>query len=130
MVSLPQPVEQISESVPCKKGLPLLSRRDEEVGQRTNTYHRTLEPMPTAISIRSAVHFSLKHPRARQRLRDELAAAGVTKESYRACKGVPYLEPVARKALPMLAGVPLSPERYVPDTARAASSCRGGLSWV
>jgi cytochrome P450 len=61
----------------------------------------------------------LKNPRVWQRLREELAAAGLTKDScpasYKQCKAIPYLDGVVREALRMLPGVSLSLERYVPE---------------
>jgi len=72
----------------------------------------------TAITIRSALYFCLRHPPVWARLRAELAAAGVTKADcpvqYRACRHVGYLEAVVREALRMLPGVSLPLERYVP----------------
>jgi cytochrome P450 len=54
-----------------------------------------------------------------QRLRAELAAAGITKDScpvsFKTCKAIPYLDAVVREALRMLPGVSLSLERYVPE---------------
>lgn len=73
----------------------------------------------TAVSIRSAIYFCLKNPRVWRRLRDELAAAGLTKEScpisYKDSKAIPYLDAIVREALRMLPGVSLSLERYVPE---------------
>ncbi|OIW32755.1 cytochrome P450 [Coniochaeta ligniaria NRRL 30616] len=72
----------------------------------------------TAITIRSALYFCLKHPRVWERLRNELAAAGITKAScpvqYRTVRHISYLEAVVREALRMLPGVSLPLERLVP----------------
>ncbi|KAB5576281.1 cytochrome protein [Coniochaeta sp. 2T2.1] len=72
----------------------------------------------TAITIRSAIYFCLKHPAVWNRLRAELAAAGIRKSScpvqYRSCRHVAYLDAVVREALRMLPGVSLPLERYVP----------------
>ena len=72
----------------------------------------------TALTIRSAIYFCLKHPRAWERLRAELGAADIDKAScpvqYRDCRHVAYLEAVVREALRVLPGVSLSLERYVP----------------
>jgi cytochrome P450 len=72
----------------------------------------------TAVTIRSAVYFCLKHPPVWNRLRAELAAAGIDKAScpvqYKTCRRIPYLEAVVREALRILPGVSLPLERYVP----------------
>jgi cytochrome P450 len=70
----------------------------------------------TAITIRSALYFSLRRPSVWRRLRADLAAAGVHScpVPYRACRHVPYLEAVVREALRILPGVSLPLERYVP----------------
>lgn len=72
----------------------------------------------TAITIRSALYFCLKNPPVWNRLRVELAAAGIEKSScpvpYRECRHVAYLDAVVREALRVLPGVSLPLERYVP----------------
>lgn len=72
-----------------------------------------------AITIRSAIYYSLKTPGVWARLRDELAAAGLTKEqcplSHKATRNLPYLGAVVREALRYLPGVSLGLERYVPS---------------
>ena len=76
----------------------------------------------TAITIRSALYYSLRTPGVWTRLRSELAAAGLTKDrcpiQYRDCRSVAYLDAIVREALRILPGVSLSLERYVP-----ASGC-------
>jgi len=74
----------------------------------------------TSIILRSALYYSLKNPRVWNKLRHELASAGLTPErarkapvSYKEARGVPYLEAVVREALRYLPGVALSLERYV-----------------
>ncbi|KAK3934267.1 Pisatin demethylase [Diplogelasinospora grovesii] len=73
----------------------------------------------TAITIRSALYYSMKTPRIWQRLRSELAAAGLAKDScpvsYKDARAIPYLEAVVRESLRFLPGVSLSLERYVPQ---------------
>ncbi|KAK0717508.1 cytochrome protein [Lasiosphaeria miniovina] len=74
----------------------------------------------TAISIRSALYYCLKNPRVWQRLRAELAAAGLTAgggggvATYRDVRSVAYVDAVVREAVRMLPGVSLPIERYVP----------------
>lgn len=72
----------------------------------------------TALTIRSAIYFSLKHPRVWAHLRAELAAAGINQAScpvqYKDCRRVSYLEALVREALRVLPGVSLPLERYVP----------------
>ena len=72
----------------------------------------------TAIIIRSAIYYSLKTPRVWARLRDELHAAGLTKEHcplpYKHTRTVVYLEALVREALRILPGVSGTLERYVP----------------
>lgn len=72
----------------------------------------------TAITIRSALYYSLKTPGVWSRLRADLAAAGITKDhcpvSFKDVRKVPYIEAIIREALRYLPGVSLSLERYVP----------------
>jgi cytochrome P450 len=73
----------------------------------------------TAMTIRSVVYYCLKNLAVWRRLRRELAASGLTREScpisYKDCKGIPYLDAVVRESLRMLPGVSLPLERYVPE---------------
>ncbi|KAM5344562.1 hypothetical protein ACJ41O_013097 [Fusarium nematophilum] len=71
----------------------------------------------TAITIRSALYFSLKHPLVWKRLEEEVFEAGFqgrTPPSYKEVKGLSYVDAVVREALRMLPGVAMSMERYVP----------------
>lgn len=71
----------------------------------------------TAITIRSAIYFSLRNPRVWARLTEEIRAAdfrGRTPPSYKEARALPYLEAVVREALRMLPGVSMTLERYVP----------------
>lgn len=72
----------------------------------------------TAITIRSALYYSLKNPGVWARLRADLAAAGLTRDrcplSYKDTRAIPYLEAIVRESLRYLPGVSLSLERYVP----------------
>ncbi|KAF5724352.1 cytochrome P450 monooxygenase [Fusarium mundagurra] len=71
----------------------------------------------TAVTIRSALYFGLKHPRVWRRLTDEILAAGFwgqTPPVYKDVKALPYTDAVIREALRMLPGVAMSMERYVP----------------
>ncbi|KAH6888430.1 cytochrome P450 [Thelonectria olida] len=72
----------------------------------------------TAITIRSALYFSLKNSTAWQRLTEEILAAGFrgrTPPSYKEVKALPYVDAVVREALRMLPGVAMTMERYVPQ---------------
>ncbi|CAG7559457.1 unnamed protein product [Fusarium equiseti] len=70
----------------------------------------------TAITIRSALYFGLKHPECWQRLTDEILAADFGDEvpAYKHVKGLPYTDALIREALRMLPGVSMTMERYVP----------------
>ncbi|KAK0711889.1 cytochrome P450 [Lasiosphaeris hirsuta] len=72
----------------------------------------------TAITIRSALYYSLRTPGVWPRLRRELAAAGLSKAdtpiSYKDARAVPYLDAVVREGLRYLPAVSLGLERYVP----------------
>jgi cytochrome P450 len=76
----------------------------------------------TAISIRSALYYSLRTPGVWARLRAELASAGLFDAenfsgepvSLKQARRVPYLEAVVREAIRYLPGVSLGIERYVP----------------
>ncbi|KAK3297423.1 cytochrome P450 [Chaetomium fimeti] len=79
----------------------------------------------TAISIRSALYYTLRTPGAWARLRAELADAGLTPPpaadsehpsivSLKQARRLPYLDAVVREAIRYLPGVSLGLERYVP----------------
>lgn len=71
----------------------------------------------TAITIRSSLYFSLKHPSVWNRLTKEILTAnfrGRTPPSYKEVKALPYVDAVIREALRMLPGVSMTMERYVP----------------
>jgi cytochrome P450 len=74
----------------------------------------------TAISIRSALYYSLRTPGVWARLRAELADSGLalTDEhptvNFKEARRLPYLEAVVREAVRYLPGVSLGLERYVP----------------
>lgn len=72
----------------------------------------------TAITIRSALYYSLRHPSVWDRLVREIRASGLTNlpPAYREAKTLPYLEAVVREALRFLPGVSMSMQRYVPKT--------------
>ncbi|KAL4722199.1 hypothetical protein ACLX1H_010976 [Fusarium chlamydosporum] len=71
----------------------------------------------TAITIRSALYFGLKHPECWRRLTDEVLAAGFGDEvpAYKDVKALPYTDALIREALRMLPGVAMPMERYVPQ---------------
>ncbi|CAM1502523.1 Fc.00g045070.m01.CDS01 [Cosmosporella sp. VM-42] len=72
----------------------------------------------TAITIRSALYFSLKHPQVWARLTKEILAAGFRNTippAYKEAKALPYVDAVVREALRMLPGVSMTMERYVPQ---------------
>ena len=76
----------------------------------------------TAITIRSVLYFSLKHPCVWALLTEEVLAAGFRNTippAYKEAKALPYVDAVVREALRMLPGVSMTMERYVP---------RGGYS--
>ncbi|KAK5659587.1 hypothetical protein OQA88_789 [Cercophora sp. LCS_1] len=81
----------------------------------------------TAITIRSALYYSLKTPGVWSRLRAELAAAGITKDrcpvSFKAVRHLQYLEGILRESLRYLPGVSLSLERYVPSGGTKLPNC-------
>ncbi|RYP80987.1 hypothetical protein DL770_006032 [Monosporascus sp. CRB-9-2] len=71
----------------------------------------------TAITIRSALYFSLKQPRVWKRLTEEILAAdfrGRTPPPYKEVRAMPYVDAVVREALRVLPGVSMTMERYVP----------------
>ncbi|KAI1056935.1 hypothetical protein LB507_002367 [Fusarium sp. FIESC RH6] len=70
----------------------------------------------TAITIRSALYFGLKHPECWQRLTDEILAAdfGDKVPAFKHVKPLPYTDALIREALRMLPGVAMTMERYVP----------------
>lgn len=72
----------------------------------------------TACTIRSAIYYSLKTPGVWDRLRAELASAGLTKEqcplSYKTVRNIPYLDALITESLRILPGVSFGLERYVP----------------
>lgn len=71
----------------------------------------------TAITIRSALYFSLKKPAVWERLTREILAegyAGRTPPAYKEVKAQPYVDAVIREALRMLPGVSMTMERFVP----------------
>ncbi|RGP77378.1 pisatin demethylase [Fusarium longipes] len=70
----------------------------------------------TAITIRSALYFGLKHPRCWQRLTKEILEADFGNEvpAYKDVKVLPYTDAIIREALRMLPGVSMTMERYVP----------------
>ncbi|KAI6784130.1 uncharacterized protein J7T54_004676 [Emericellopsis cladophorae] len=76
----------------------------------------------TAITIRSALYYALKHPRVWQKLTEEVLTAGFrgrTPPPYKDARALPYVDAVIREALRVLPGVSMTLERYVP---------RGGYS--
>lgn len=76
----------------------------------------------TAITIRSALYYSLKHPRVWKKLTEEVLAAdfrGRTPPPHKDVRAIPYVDAVLREALRVLPGVAMTLERYVP---------RGGFS--
>ncbi|CAG1960374.1 unnamed protein product [Fusarium graminearum] len=69
----------------------------------------------TAITIRSVLYFSLKHPRVWKRLTEEILRAGFQQvPAYKDVKALPYTDAVCREALRMLPGVVMTMERFVP----------------
>ncbi|XEV03397.1 hypothetical protein FSHL1_008684 [Fusarium sambucinum] len=69
----------------------------------------------TAITIRSALYFALKHPRVWKRLTEEILQAGFQQvPEYKDAKALPYTDAVCREALRMLPGVSMTMERFVP----------------
>lgn len=73
----------------------------------------------TSGALCSALYFSLKNPRVWARLQSEISTvAGLHAEempfSYKAARGLPYLEAVIRESLRVLPGVSVALERYVP----------------
>ncbi|KAK3356708.1 cytochrome P450 [Lasiosphaeria hispida] len=80
----------------------------------------------TAITIRSALYYSLRTPGVWARLRNDLATAGLTAAecplSLRQARTVPYLEGIIREALRYLPGVSLGLERYVPAGGQRLAS--------
>lgn len=84
----------------------------------------------TAITIRSALYYSLRTPGVWARLRAELAAAGLSPPhpektpavSYKQARCMPYLEAIIREAIRYLPGVSLGLERYVPAGGQRLSS--------
>lgn len=74
-----------------------------------------------AISLRSVLYLSLKHPRVYARLEDEILAAPLSRlpAPYAEARRLPYLEAVMRECLRYLPGNCFALERYVP---------RGGLA--
>ncbi|KAK3323012.1 cytochrome P450 [Apodospora peruviana] len=73
----------------------------------------------TAITLRSAIYFSLWDKRIWTRLQTELAAAGLTRDKcplpYKETRAIPYLEAIVREALRILPAVSGCLERYVPS---------------
>ena len=88
----------------------------------------------TAISIRSALYYSLRTPGVWERLRAELADAGLTPDgdnenpivAFKQARRLPYLDAVVREAIRYLPGVSLGLERYVPAGGQRLRSRAGG----
>ncbi|GAB1319663.1 hypothetical protein MFIFM68171_09873 [Madurella fahalii] len=81
----------------------------------------------TAITIRSALYYSLRTPGVWARLRAELADAGLSAAecpvvSIKQARRLPYLDAVVREAIRYLPGVSLGLERYVPAGGQRLSS--------
>lgn len=69
----------------------------------------------TAITIRSAIYYSLRNPRVWAKLTEEIRASKLdVPPAYKDAKGLPYVEAVVREALRFLPGVSMTMERYVP----------------
>lgn len=69
----------------------------------------------TAITIRSAIYYSLKNPQVWARLTGEIRASKLdVPPAYKDAKALPYVEAVVREALRVLPGVSMTMERYVP----------------
>lgn len=69
----------------------------------------------TAITIRSAIYYSLRNPRVWARLTEEIQASTLdAPPAYKDAKALPYVEAVVREALRVLPGVSMTMERYVP----------------
>ncbi|KAM9885342.1 hypothetical protein VDGL01_00425 [Verticillium dahliae] len=73
----------------------------------------------TAITIRSALYFSLSNPKVWSRLNDEIRSKrfrerGMVPPAYKEVRAIPYVDAVVREALRILPGVSMSMERYVP----------------
>ncbi|KAM9877459.1 hypothetical protein VD0002_g2455 [Verticillium dahliae] len=71
----------------------------------------------TAISLSSAIYFSLKHPSVWARLEEEVLAADLPDDdpaSYKQARTLPYLNAVIRESMRLHPGVGMHLERYVP----------------
>ncbi|KAK1759126.1 cytochrome P450 [Echria macrotheca] len=90
----------------------------------------------TAISIRSALYFSLRTPGVWQTLRAALAEGGLSAAenpivSFKQARKVPYLDAVVRESIRYLPGVSLGLERYVPAGGqRLASASTHGKAGI
>ena len=72
----------------------------------------------TAITIRSALYFSLKNPQIWALLTKEVLAADfhdTIPPAYKQAKAIPYVDAVIREALRILPGVSMTMERFVPE---------------
>lgn len=72
----------------------------------------------TALTLRSAFYYCLRHESVIERLRRDAAAAGISTAdktvSFKDARAIPYVEAVVRESLRILPGVSMPMERYVP----------------
>lgn len=84
----------------------------------------------TAITIRSALYFSLRTPGVWKRLQSELSSSVSVPVPvpFKTARGIPYLEAIVRESLRCLPGVSLGLERIVPPSSLSSSSGSGSES--